>query len=449
MSEPRWFNPYAGLPWVIQILFWVVFAVVMLGFVDIICLYVAARRQLRRRLPDVSESQFHWVFVVPALNEEVTIADSVGRLANVDVTHKTFLVVDDGSDDKTPEILRELSATVPSLGILRRDLPQARKGKAQALNAAWREVHRRLDAGILGAAAWRADQVIMVIVDADGRLDARAPGFLARHFGDPRVGGVQTLVRIYNRHRLLTWAQDVEFAVFGRVYQLGRARLGTANMGGNGQANRLSALDSVVGEADGPWRDKLTEDQDLGVRLLQAGWAGAQDNDAFVAQQGVSSLRRLYRQRTRWSQGAWETVPLLRGVRRIDASVFAKADYLLYLLTPPIQLLTGIGLITSVGVAFTERIAFWASAVPILIFFLGLTLGPGFLGIVSGGRGVKRLPTAILLVIPYTIYSWLIYPVVLRALMRLLIGSNSWAKTAREPIDDGTHTQVDDASAPS
>lgn len=283
----------------------------------------------------------------------------------------------------------------------------------------------------------------MVIVDADGRLDSHAPGHLARHFADPRVGGVQTLVRIYNRHRALTWAQDVEFSVFGRVYQLGRARFGTANMGGNGQANRLSALDSIVGGAPGPWRDKLTEDQDLGVRLLQAGWTGSQDTDAFVEQQGVSSLRRLYRQRTRWSQGAWETVPLVRGVRRMDVSLLAKADYVFYLLTPLMQVLSGVGLVTSIVVAFTTRLTFWASAIPVLIFFLALTLGPGFLGILTGGKGLLRVLTAVVLVVPYTIYSWLIYPVVVRALLRLMIGSNSWAKTAREPIDDGVHAQVE------
>lgn len=443
MSDPHWYNPYAGLHWAIQTLFWLVFVAVMLGFVDIVVLYVAARRQRRRRLPDVPESSYHWVFVVPALNEEVTIADSVGRLAQLDVTHKTFLVVDDGSDDSTPQILQSLD--VPGLSVLRRDLPDARKGKAQALNAAWREVHRRLDGDTLGAdrgIRWSADQVIMVIVDADGRLDRHAPGFIARHFADPRIGGVQTLVRIYNRQRILTWAQDVEFSVFGRVYQLGRAWFGIANMGGNGQANRLSALDSIVGDGAGPWRDKLTEDQDLGVRLLQAGWAAAQDTDAFVEQQGVSSLRRLYRQRTRWSQGAWETIPLARGVRRIEASVFAKIDYFYYLITPAVQLLTGIGLATSIVVAFTHRLAFWAAAVPVLIFFLALTIGPGFFGIISGGKGIGRLFTAIVLVVPYTIYSWLIYPVVIRALMRLLIGANSWAKTDREPIDDGTHTEV-------
>ena len=47
-------------------------------------------------------------------------------------------------------------------------------------------------------------------------------------------------MRIYNRARLLTWLQDVEFSVYGLLYQAGRTGWGTAGMGGNGQFNRLS-----------------------------------------------------------------------------------------------------------------------------------------------------------------------------------------------------------------
>ena len=43
--------------------------------------------------------------------------------------------------------------------------------------------------------------------------------------------------------------QDVEFSVYGYLFQAGRDDWGTAGMGGNGQFNRLSALDDVADEA--------------------------------------------------------------------------------------------------------------------------------------------------------------------------------------------------------
>ena len=49
---------------------------------------------------------------------------------------------------------------------------------------------------------------------------------------------------MYNRQHPLVWLQDVEFGVYGHLFQAGRDHWGTAGMGGNGQFNRLSALDA-------------------------------------------------------------------------------------------------------------------------------------------------------------------------------------------------------------
>ena len=62
-------------------------------------------------------------------------------------------------------------------------------------------------------------------------------------------------------------ARSGDVNVDGNLFQAGRNDWGTAGMGGNGQFNRLQALDDVA-DAVGPWRDRLTEDQDLGLRLI-------------------------------------------------------------------------------------------------------------------------------------------------------------------------------------
>ncbi len=433
-----WTSPYTGLPVVIQVLFWLALGLVVVSFLNVVVLYVNARRQRHRRLPRADEAEHLWVFLVPALNEQVTIADSVGRLALSNATHKVILVIDDGSDDATPDVLAEM--TVPGLEVLRRELPEARLGKAAALNDAWRRVHAMLRQPAY--ARWRPQDVVVVVIDADGRLAPEAPPLLARHFADPLMGGVQSLVRIYNRRGWLTWAQDVEFAVFGWVYQLGRTRWGTANMGGNGQANRLAALDSVA-EAAGPWRDRLTEDQDVGVRLLQRGWRGAQDVRCVVEQQGVSNLRRLYRQRTRWSQGAWESLRLLSGTGRLRSTVAARIDAWWYLLTPLVQTIVGIAFVTAIVLATTLQVALYSTTTFMLVLFIIIAVGPGLLGLAGRGRGLSGLATALLLIVPFTIYSWLIFPVVARAGVRALTGRSVWAKTAREPLDGEVHTQVE------
>lgn len=447
---PALLGLYDGTPPVAQAILLTALVVIVGCNAWVVALFVRSRVALHDQ-PDPYETcpdDLLWVAIVPALDEEVTIVDSVGRLMELEAPNRVVLVVDDGSTDRTPELLDELrrSTTDGSLSVLRRDLPDARRGKAAALNAAWHHIHDVvLRTGRF--AGWDPDRVVVTIVDADGRLDADSPRHVAAHFADPRVGGVQSLVRIYNRHHALTWCQDVEFGIYGELYQLGRTRWGTAGMGGNGQFNRLSALDSVAdcGPADsagpagtGPWRGKLTEDQDIGLRLIEAGWLGRQEVRTSVHQQGLPGIRRLYRQRTRWSQGNLQAMRQLGRIARAPIPLGARADMVAYLLNPVWQAIVGLSLVTGAWLFAFEDVPFWTSAMP--WWMLILTYSLGFTGAVLGtvARSARRTPWAwlvgLLIAQPYALYSWLLFPVLVRATLRLALRRDSWAKTAREPV---------------
>lgn len=436
---------YDGLPmWSVPI-FIIAAVIIVSSTTSLLILAVRAARELRkvrRRRPSddplANESDYLWVFMVPSLNEETVIADSVGRLSEVQVTHKRILVINDGSDDRTGEILA--SITAPELTVLTRVAPEARQGKSEALNDAWRYLHRVvLGQGVYKG--WDPRKVIVTIVDADGRLDPMA-GRVASLFADDRVGGVQSQVRIYNQNSFLTVAQDLEFGVFGTVFQLGRTGWGTANMGGNGQFNRLAALDEIAVEDSqgrvGPWRaGRLTEDQDIGLRLIHAGWRGAQASDVTISQQGLHSLRALYRQRTRWSQGGWQVFDLVGlTLRNTHIGFVPKWDQFWYLVMPAIQ--AWVGLSVALSVVF---LATGISRVPLTVFILVIayifTAAPGVIGVLLARRrsGIGPFLVGLLLAHLYLFYSWLIYPVVYRALFRQIIGSKTWAKTKREAIE--------------
>ncbi|MBO1900887.1 glycosyltransferase family 2 protein [Leucobacter weissii] len=440
------FDLYGGLPWWAVPLFWVALVIILVSTVSLLALTVSAQLQLartaraRRRYGDPAESEadYLWVFMVPALNEEVTIADSVGRLSEVRATHKRILVVNDGSDDRTGQILASLD--VPELTVLTRTAPEARQGKSEALNDAWRYLHREvLGAGVYGG--WDPRRVIVTIVDADGRLDARAAR-VSRLFDDPRVGGVQALVRIYNRRSFLTWAQDIEFGVFGHLFQMGRMSWGTANMGGNGQFNRLAALDEVAVEnrrgQRGPWREgRLTEDQDIGLRMIERGWRGAQSTTVTVHQQGLNSLRALYRQRTRWSQGGWQMLDLSwRMLRNPSVGIAGRWDQFWYLLNPLVQAWMGLTVLLTVVFVATQTTRVQPSVLFLLVLYL-FAVFPVVWSVVFARRRFTplKLIADVLLAHLYVFYSWLIYPVVYRALLRQLMGLQRWAKTEREAIE--------------
>jgi 1,2-diacylglycerol 3-beta-glucosyltransferase len=427
--------PFEGLPWPWQVLFFAALIVICLMMVWTSILLVRAVRWYRRDRdpgPEVATlaDSLLWVFLVPALNEEAVIADSIGRLSEVEVAHKRIVVIDDGSDDATAQILADLEHE--DLEVITRSGVDSRQGKAEALNHAWRSLGPLID-----AAGFDRRQVAVCVVDADGRLDPSAPARVASHFADSGVGGVQLLVRIYNRNRLLTWMQDVEFAIYGRLYNAGRSGWGTAGMGGNGQFNLLEALDTVA-SGTGPWRDRLTEDQDLGLRLIAAGWAGRQELSVKVEQQGLPGLRRLYRQRTRWSQGNLQAISLLGPIANArGVGLPARLDAVTYLLMPMLQSVVGLSLLGAIYLAISGEADFWATADPLqLVFFYLLGFGGVIMGCVARGieRGVRGVLIGIAVAQVYAFYSWILWPVMARAAIRHALARRSWAKTQRERI---------------
>ncbi|UJA20425.1 glycosyltransferase family 2 protein [Thermoleophilia bacterium SCSIO 60948] len=422
--------PFEGLNPFLQVWFGFTLVLITVLFCWTATLFVRGLRAARNAPDPVDPGMFRWVFFIPALNEAVTIADSVARLQELDLPERDIVVIDDGSDDATPEVLAKIDD--PDLTVLRRDPPHAREGKAEALNYAYRRLGEWIgDHG--------RERTIVVIVDADGRLHADAPKYAGAHFADPEVGGVQALVRIYNRERPLAWFQDIEFSVFGRLFQAGRNAVGTAGMGGNGQFNRLSALDSITEDPEngGPWRDRLTEDQDLGLRLLIAGWRCHQELRAVVDQQGLGDFRPLLRQRTRWMQGNLQAMGLAGQVWHIPFSRAARIETLFQLLTPIWQALIGLALVASVVLAITGVAAYFADqSVLQLVFFYLLGFGTVVFGCIAAKAQQGHLGWLLGLLIAqfYGFYSWMLWPVLARASARQLTERRDWAKTEREPL---------------
>ncbi len=368
-----------------------------------------------------------FVFLMPCLNEELVIEASLRRLLSLPAQNVAIMVIDDGSDDGTAAAVTGLADE--RVWLLSRTKPHARQGKGEALNAAL------ADLASSGRLAGRdPDDVIIAVVDADGRLDPHALSEVAPYFADPAVGAVQIGVRINNRDRsLLARMQDMEFVIYTEVFQRGRRHLGSVGLGGNGQFVRLSALRSL---GPAPWTRSLTEDLDLGVRLAAAGWRNEYCPAASVHQQGVVELRRLINQRARWFQGnlqAWRLIPLvLRRVRR------GRTD-LLYLLSAPALLLIASLLTVSflfflangVVLAATGHNPFgWWAAVT-----YALIVGPALVYTsvywkCERAHGL-RLRTAVGLAHVYAAYSTMWYLAGWRAAVRALRGHTGWAKTDR------------------
>jgi cellulose synthase/poly-beta-1,6-N-acetylglucosamine synthase-like glycosyltransferase len=380
------------------------------------------------RLDRSAAGDLFFVFLVPCLNEQRVLTATLDRLTSQPRRDFLVLVVDDGSEDATFAIAD--SYPDPRVRVLRRTLPDARKGKGAALNAA---VAHLLAPGVLDHSP---DRVVVGLVDADGRLDPRTVEVVAPYFADPRVGGVQVGVRIDNRgDGVLARLQDMEFVTYTTIFQLAHNRLGIAGLGGNGQFTRLEALLSL---GPAPWSDVLTEDLDLGVRMQLAGWWTMHCPDVAVHQQGLTSIGRLIRQRSRWFQGnlqAWTLVPQV--VRR--SSGRAAAETLHMILMPVLILVSSLMVLSfaasAVGVAVSPLARAQLLSWPVVLSWYLLTFLPGLLFArvyLRRGERVGRLRAA-LYGHAFILYGLLWMAAGWWAVLRTVRGRSSWFKTERLP----------------
>ena len=155
-----------------------------------------------------------WVFLVPALNEEITIGDSVERLL--------ALRAGATQDHRDRRRLRRRDARDPR-GYLRPGSPRAATRPAGRPQGKGAGAQRRLpaaSAGLCPTRDRRARDRRASWTPTDGSLPTRPA---SRQRTSTTRGRRRPGARTHLQpHRLLTRMQDVEFSVYGSVYQAGR-----------------------------------------------------------------------------------------------------------------------------------------------------------------------------------------------------------------------------------
>ena len=403
-------------------------------------LYVLGRW---RRGDRVAESSA-WplvVVLIPARNEARVIEQTVHVALECPYAGQVrVLVMDDASTDDTATVTDALAREESRVRVHRRPAEVGGQGKSDVLNHGF----RLISAMVAGQDGWLAgqgeDAICVCVLDADGHLSETALTDGTAMLRDPRVGAAQIGVKIRNAEdSLLARLQDMEFVGFSFMVQTARDRLGSVGLGGNGQFTRFTALKSLGVE---PWRRQaLTEDLDLGVRLQLAGWRLRFCASAWVAQEGLTRLRPLGRQRTRWTHGhyqCWRYLPRVAGARqiRLVQRLDTVAYLLLILLVVLVTATNAIHLLAAADVVqSTDRFLAWMGdgfAYRLTTFLLSWL--PVFLLAATYQRYAQRrlaaweIPAYCVYFAAY-VYVWALATA--RAWARLLLSRNSWAKTPR------------------
>jgi biofilm PGA synthesis N-glycosyltransferase PgaC len=378
------------------------------------------RRNERDPLPPLPDDELPFVsVVVAAYCEEPVIERTLAALLALDYPRYEIVVVDDGSTDRTVDLLRPYAAD----GRIRLLEKRRNEGKAMALNDA--------------VPILRGE--IVTIVDADIQPHPHTLRHLAPHFRHARVAAVAGNPQVTNTSSLLAKVQATEFASIVSVLRRAQRVWGRIlTVSGAICAFRKSAMVDV-GLFD---PEMATEDIALTWKLQRKFYDVRYEPRAVVAMQVPETLRALYRQRKRWATG-------LAQVLRRNAPMFG--DWRSRRLWPVF-----IEAILSVAWAYTAvtMIGFWALSYAVGYAPLGANPLPNFWGMVIAtvalvqlGVGVwldrhynRRVGRFYLWAAMYPLFYWMLMLVItVTATPAALLGrrrqTSHW-KTERVAVDE-------------
>ena len=219
--------------------------------------------------------------VVAAHNEEQTLDETLRSICALDWPRFEVLVVDDGSDDGTPEILRSWARA----GTIRYLRKESNEGKALALDDALPLLHGEL----------------ILVVDADGSPRPDVLRWMVPHFlRVPRLAALTGNPRVANTTTLLALLQAIEFSATVSVLRRAQATWGRLmTVSGICALIRRSALEEV-----GRFRPEMaTEDIALTWQLESRFYDVRYEPRAVFSMEVPESLPAWWRQRVRWARG--------------------------------------------------------------------------------------------------------------------------------------------------
>lgn len=219
--------------------------------------------------------------LVAAYNEERVIASTIRHLLDAEYSAPLeIIVVDDGSKDRTAEVVDRIAAGEPRVRLIR----QPNGGKAAALEQALRA----------------ASHETIVMIDADTMVAPDGIWKLVDHLEDPKVGAVSGYIRVGNTKHWLGRFQDLEYTAAFEIDRRAQDYLGCITVApGALSAFRRKAL----AEAGPITNDTLAEDTDLTLQLHRRGWKVVFAPGACADTEAPESIKALISQRFRWAFG--------------------------------------------------------------------------------------------------------------------------------------------------
>jgi cellulose synthase/poly-beta-1,6-N-acetylglucosamine synthase-like glycosyltransferase len=242
--------------------------------------------------------------IIPAYNEEGTIADVLSSLLSQTRLPDVIHVIINNTDDDTPEIARRFAG------------PHERtvKGEVFRTHVHVHDIGENADkkVGALNFGYYLSRGYDYILgVDGDTTLDRRCVEWLEKEMvTDPRIGGLSAIYTFEKSRvkgamaRFLVAGQRAQFAGFN-MDNLVRGR-NMAVLGGQCSLFSVRALEAVMyrHHQSAPWvRDSEVEDSKLSLQIKDAGFSTKISARARAFVGPMLTLRALHGQQVKWNFG--------------------------------------------------------------------------------------------------------------------------------------------------
>jgi len=231
--------------------------------------------------------EYSITILIPAYNEQDTIKETISHVMQLDYPKEKLevIVINDGSTDKTKEIVKKLLKKYSNLKLL----DKKNSGKADSLNK--------------GVKMSKGE--LLAVVDSDSFPSPHSLRKLTGYFNEENMGAVTSFVTVRNKDKnLFAKIQSIEYMILGWNRKL------------------LDFIDAVY-VTNGPlslYRKKyivkvggfdpksITEDIDITWNMLYHGFKTAMCLDARVSTIVPHKFKLWFRQRVRWGIGGMQAI---------------------------------------------------------------------------------------------------------------------------------------------
>lgn len=224
--------------------------------------------------------------VIPTYNEETTIKGKLTNLIEQSYPPNLMeiMLIDSNSEDATVKLARDFMYSHPELNV-KIIIENERRGKSEAINKAFSSVDPRSE--------------IIIMTDADARLEKNAIQSIVSNFSDPAIGAVSGTQVLINKEESKETRSEATYGSFYKKLRIGESVIDSSPI----FHGELSAYRACVIREEKIREDLNADDSQLANIVRRKGFKAIHDSAALFYEYAAPDKNSKQIQKVRRGQG--------------------------------------------------------------------------------------------------------------------------------------------------